>query len=211
MTTDLYLPALPARTTGFSPQMAQMAHVQLTLRALLLAFDCSQRVFGPLSNRFNRRPIMRRGLAAYVPAGIGTMLAPSMFMLVVWRTVQGAAVIALRFSWLTRYGVRGCIARGGVQSLFAIVQPLTLVMPGHGLPHPCGQTGAVGPFPQAVGAAFALNRCVMVLAAFCIGAWLGMHMDGTVRPLAYDRWFWCGCIATLAWTLLQQFGEPHGG
>ena len=49
ITTDLYLPALPALTDGFG---APMARAQLTLTALLLAFGLSQLIWGPLSDRF---------------------------------------------------------------------------------------------------------------------------------------------------------------
>ncbi|MDO9357681.1 MAG: MFS transporter, partial [Polaromonas sp.] len=89
VTTDLYLPALPALTLGFGAPMAQ---AQLTLSALLLAFGVSQLLWGPLSDRFGRRPILLLGLSAYVIAAIGAALAPSMALLVIWRTVQGAAM-----------------------------------------------------------------------------------------------------------------------
>ncbi|RYF33793.1 MAG: MFS transporter, partial [Comamonadaceae bacterium] len=89
VTTDLYLPALPALTEGFG---APVAHAQLTLTALLLAFGCSQLVLGPLSDRFGRRPVLLCGLAAYVLAAIGGVLAPSMLWLIGWRAVQGAAM-----------------------------------------------------------------------------------------------------------------------
>ena len=92
VTTDLYLPALPALTGSFS---APMTHAQLTLGALLLAFGVSQLVWGPLSDRFGRRPILLCGLAAYLVAAIGSALAPSMLQLIVWRTVQGAAMGAV--------------------------------------------------------------------------------------------------------------------
>ena len=68
----------------------------------------------------------------------------------------------------------------------------------HVLGHTCGQTGAVGPFPQAAGAASALNGFVMVLAAFFIDSWRGTHMDRTVRPLAHGISFWSACIAAIA-------------
>ncbi|WP_413906167.1 MFS transporter [Candidatus Skiveiella danica] len=58
VTTDLYLPALPALTEGFGASMAQ---AQLTLTALLLAFGLSQLVWGPLSDRFGRRPVLLWG------------------------------------------------------------------------------------------------------------------------------------------------------
>ena len=59
ITTDLYLPALPSLTAGFGAPMAQ---AQLTLSALLLAFGLSQLVWGPLSDRFGRRPILLVGI-----------------------------------------------------------------------------------------------------------------------------------------------------
>lgn len=92
ITTDLYLPALPALTEGFD---ATMPAAQLTLSALLLAFGTSQLIWGPLSDRFGRRPILLWGLSAYTLASIGSTLAPSMTLLIVWRVVQGAAMGAV--------------------------------------------------------------------------------------------------------------------
>ena len=48
-----------------------------------------------------------------------------------------------------------------------------LFMLGHGVHQPCGQSGAVGPFPQAAGAASALSGFLMMVVAFGMGAWLG--------------------------------------
>ena len=92
VTTDLYLPALPMLTESFA---APMTMAQLTLSALLLAFGCSQLIWGPLSDRFGRRPILLCGLVAYTLASVGSVLAPSMALLVVWRVVQGAAMGAV--------------------------------------------------------------------------------------------------------------------
>ena len=89
ITTDLYLPALPALSQGLGASMAQS---QLTLSALLLAFGCAQLVLGPLSDRFGRKPILLWGLAAYVLAAVAGVLAPSIELLIVARTVQGAAM-----------------------------------------------------------------------------------------------------------------------
>ena len=65
ITTDLYLPALPGLTQELGATMAQ---AQLTLTALLLAFGISQLFWGPLSDRFGRRPVLLVGMAAYVVA-----------------------------------------------------------------------------------------------------------------------------------------------
>jgi DHA1 family bicyclomycin/chloramphenicol resistance-like MFS transporter len=89
ITTDLYLPALPAITSGFGAPLSQ---AQLTLTGMLLAFGCSQMVWGPLSDRLGRRPILLTGLTLYTVAAVGSVFANDMHDLVVWRLVQGAAM-----------------------------------------------------------------------------------------------------------------------
>ena len=80
ITTDLYLPALPTITQVFGAAMPQ---AQLTLSALLLAFGVSQLVWGPLSDRFGRRPILLIGTALYVLASVGSAAATSIEQLIV--------------------------------------------------------------------------------------------------------------------------------
>ncbi len=92
ITTDLYLPALPALTEGFGANMAQG---QMTLSALLLAFGLSQLVWGPLSDRFGRKPILLIGLVLYSLAAIGCAFADSMDLLITWRIMQGLAMGAV--------------------------------------------------------------------------------------------------------------------
>ena len=67
VTTDVYLPALPAMQADLR---AAMAEVQLTFAALLLAFGVSQLVWGPLSDRFGRRPVLLVGMGGYVLASL---------------------------------------------------------------------------------------------------------------------------------------------
>ena len=89
ITTDFYLPALPALSEGFGASMAQ---TQLTLTALLLAFGLSQLVWGPLSDRFGRRPVLLWGMSLYTLASMAIVLAPSMPWLIGIRMVQGIAM-----------------------------------------------------------------------------------------------------------------------
>lgn len=89
LTTDLYLPALPALTQAFEATMGQ---AQLTLTALLLAFGVSQLFWGPLSDRVGRRPVLLMGLCAYVAASLGCATADSMTTLIAWRSLQGVAM-----------------------------------------------------------------------------------------------------------------------
>ena len=83
-----------------------------------------------------------------------------------------------------------------------------LFMLAHGMHQPCGQSGAVGPFPQSAGAASALNGFLMMLAAFAMGGWLRWRMDGTVLPLTNGICFWSVLIAASGWILVQRHGEP---
>ena len=92
VTTDLYLPALPALTQTFGASVAQG---QLTLSALLLAFGLSQLVWGPISDRFGRRPVLLLGLLLYTFAAIVSAYADSMDLLVSWRIMQGLAMGAV--------------------------------------------------------------------------------------------------------------------
>ena len=74
ITTDLYLPALPSLTQDLSGSMMQ---AQLTLTALSLAFGVSQLFWGPLSDRFGRRPILVWGMVFFTLSSIGSTTAPT--------------------------------------------------------------------------------------------------------------------------------------
>ena len=103
VTTGLYLPALPAMTTSFGAAMSQ---AQLTLGVLLLAFGCLQLVWGPLSDRFGRRPILLWDLTACTLTSIGSALSAAsyagFFTFVVASSFLFIKVLGLN---LTQYGL----------------------------------------------------------------------------------------------------------
>ena len=101
------------------------------------------------------------------------------------------------------------VAWMGWHNPWALTLPFYLFMLAHGIHQPCGQSGAVGPFPRAAGVASALNGFMMMLAAFAIGGWLGLRLDGTVWPLINGIWFWSVVLAVISWTLVQKFGAPR--
>lgn len=92
VTTDLYLPALPAIAEGFGATMAQ---AQFTLSSLLLAFGVSQLIWGPLSDRFGRKPILLMGLSLYTAAAVGAAWADGIELLITWRILQGLSMGAV--------------------------------------------------------------------------------------------------------------------
>ncbi len=89
ITTDLYLPALPSMALSLSASMPQ---AQLTLSALLLCFGISQLIWGPVSDKYGRRPVLLAGLLLYGLASVGSAFAANVESLIVWRALQGAAM-----------------------------------------------------------------------------------------------------------------------
>jgi MFS transporter, DHA1 family, multidrug resistance protein len=89
VTTDLYLPALPGITQALGASMPQ---AQLTLSALLLCFGISQLVWGPVSDKYGRRPVLLVGLAMYVMASVSSSWVDSVHGLIICRALQGAAM-----------------------------------------------------------------------------------------------------------------------
>ncbi|EME71734.1 major facilitator superfamily permease [Paramagnetospirillum caucaseum] len=83
--TDLYLASLPdmARDLATTTTM-----VQLTLSAFVGGFAVAQLVYGPLSDRFGRRPMILGGIVLYVAASLYCVVAPSIEALIAGRFVQ---------------------------------------------------------------------------------------------------------------------------
>lgn len=90
MTIDLYLPALPAIATALT---TDAEHVQRTLNVYMVGFAFSQLVYGPLSDRFGRRPVLLAGVGLYIAASIACALATTIDQLIMFRLVQGKSVV----------------------------------------------------------------------------------------------------------------------
>jgi DHA1 family bicyclomycin/chloramphenicol resistance-like MFS transporter len=90
LSTDMYLPALPAIRIGFG---STVTLVQLTFSVFLVGFAIGQLIVGPLGDRFGRRPVLLGGMAIYAVMSLAAGLAPSVEWLIVLRFFQalGAA------------------------------------------------------------------------------------------------------------------------
>ncbi|NMG44772.1 Bcr/CflA family efflux MFS transporter [Aromatoleum toluvorans] len=91
LSTDFYLPALPAITTAL---VTDVAHTQLTLSVYLSGFAVGQLAYGPLSDRYGRRPALLFGIAVYLVASIACIFAASIEALIVARFLQALGACA---------------------------------------------------------------------------------------------------------------------
>ncbi|MBX3455144.1 multidrug effflux MFS transporter [Ferrovibrio sp.] len=85
LSTDMYLASLPSLTTVFDTDAAR---VQLTLSAFMVGFALTQLIYGPLSDRLGRKPVLLGGVAIYTLASLACLLAFNIEMLIVARFIQ---------------------------------------------------------------------------------------------------------------------------
>jgi MFS transporter, DHA1 family, multidrug resistance protein len=127
LSTDLYLPSLPAITKALN---ADVALAQLTLSAYMCAFAAVQLVYGPLSDRFGRRPIAIVGIAIYAIASLACALAPTIEALIWARAAQAAGACAGVV--LGRAIVRDVYGRDGAARALAVVGSVMAFAPAIG-------------------------------------------------------------------------------
>lgn len=163
LSTDLYLPALPAIMADLD---SDVAAVQLTLSVFMAGLAAAQLICGPLSDRFGRRPVLQGGLVLYIVASVACLFADSIEALVLARFFQAAG--ACCGPVLGRAVVRDVYAREDAARLYAYM----------------GMAVALGPVVGPVlggylTAAFGWQSCFLVLALFGVvilttaSLWLG--------------------------------------
>jgi DHA1 family bicyclomycin/chloramphenicol resistance-like MFS transporter len=129
LTTDMYLPSLPDIARQFTTSTAQ---VQLTISAYLIGFAVGQILYGPVSDRHGRKPVLLAALALYCVAGLACALSTSIEMLIVARFVQalggsGGIVLARAIVRDFHSGVRAgreLSLIGSVMALAPVLAPI---------------------------------------------------------------------------------------
>ena len=91
---DSMLPNLPA--IGESLGVADENRRQLILTVYLLGFGGSQLVYGPLADRFGRKPVLTVGLVLYTGFSLVAAFASSFELLLAARVLQGIGAAATR-------------------------------------------------------------------------------------------------------------------
>ena len=86
LSMDMYLPSLPdiAHVLG-----APVARTQLTISSYLIGFAVGQMIYGPLSDRYGRRPVLLAAVALYLASTLACAAAQSVDLLIAARLLQG--------------------------------------------------------------------------------------------------------------------------
>ena len=82
---DMYLPALPTIAREFG---AAASLVQRSLAAYFIGIAIGQAFYGPLSDRFGRKPMLYLGLALFMISSIGCAVAQNINALIAFRFLQ---------------------------------------------------------------------------------------------------------------------------
>jgi DHA1 family bicyclomycin/chloramphenicol resistance-like MFS transporter len=85
LTTDMYLPSLPDIARSLDASTAQ---TQLTISAYLIGFAIGQIIYGPVSDRHGRKPVVLGAITLYCAASLACALSVSIQMLIVARAFQ---------------------------------------------------------------------------------------------------------------------------
>ncbi|HZF75289.1 MAG TPA: multidrug effflux MFS transporter [Acetobacteraceae bacterium] len=115
-TMQIMVPSLPGIARALE---APVASVQLTVTLYLAAVAAGQLFYGPLSDRFGRRPLLMGGLAVFTVASLAAAAAPSLGWLIAARVAQALGTCAGMV--LARAVIRDCWPRDQSASVLGYV------------------------------------------------------------------------------------------
>ncbi|MFL6823706.1 MAG: multidrug effflux MFS transporter [Xanthobacteraceae bacterium] len=124
LSLNILVPAMPGLATKLA---ADPARVQLTVSLYLMGLAAAQLVFGPLSDRFGRRPVVLAGLALATVASTAAIFAASIATLVIARVAQSLG--ASTGQTIGRAIIRDLYDRQHAASMIGLVSSVVVLMP----------------------------------------------------------------------------------
>ncbi|WP_354691336.1 purine nucleoside transporter PunC [Phytobacter sp. RSE-02] len=124
LATDMYLPAFADIQQDLNTSAAA---VSATLSLFLAGFAVAQLVWGPLSDRYGRKPILLSGLAIFAVGCLGMLWVQDAVWLLVLRFVQAVGVCAAAVTWQAL--VTDHYPAQRTNRIFATIMPLVGLSP----------------------------------------------------------------------------------
>lgn len=84
--TDMYLPALPKMVELFG---SPLKLVNITLIVFFVLFAASSLIWGPLSDKYGRKPILLIALSVYAVSSLLCVISGNIYQLILFRALQG--------------------------------------------------------------------------------------------------------------------------
>jgi len=125
MSIDIVLPALPAIGRAFG--VADENSRQLVILIFVVTFAVSQAFYGPLSDRFGRKPLIALGLSLYLAGSISAIFVADFSWLLGMRMVQGVGAAALQV--VTLAIIRDCFAGPAMGRVLTFVFTTFMIIP----------------------------------------------------------------------------------
>ena len=166
---DAMIPALPQ--IGQSLHVVQENDRQLVVIAYFVGFASTQLIWGPLADRFGRKPIMAAGVGLYGLFALLCAFAQTFPLLIAGRVLMGAAAAASRV--LVVAMVRDLFEAEAVARVMSLVFMTFMLVPV--LAPNIGQLILLVASWRAIFIAFALYAAVMV-------AWPWIRLPETLHP-----------------------------
>lgn len=124
LSLDMYLPALP----GMSVELGAPASVtNLTLTVFTFVYAVSVLLWGPLSDKYGRRPCLVAGAALYTAASLLCALSQSVYPLILARMAQGVGMGAV--TSISVAIVKDCFAGDLRERMIARIYTVSSVAP----------------------------------------------------------------------------------
>ncbi len=124
LATDMYLPAFAAIQQDLN---TSAAWVSASLSLFLAGFAIGQLFWGPLSDRYGRKPILLAGLAIFALGCLGMLWVRDATLMLVLRFVQAIGVCAAAVTWQAM--VTDYYPAQRTNRIFATIMPLVGLSP----------------------------------------------------------------------------------
>jgi DHA1 family bicyclomycin/chloramphenicol resistance-like MFS transporter len=124
LSTDMYLPALPSMNSYFG---SSSAVTNLTLSAFFLFYALGILFWGPLSDKYGRKPILLVGSIMYAASSIACALSVNVYFLIAARIFQGIGAGGI--TSVSMAIVKDCYAGKKRESVLAICQSISGLAP----------------------------------------------------------------------------------